>query len=145
MKSLRPRTLLLAIALHALPVPLHAAGAAGLNPGLYEYTIKMSMPGMPEMPMQSTQRCLTNKDVEGNKSFEMPQERGSDCQVRNQTQSGSQFAYVITCTKPQKMDGAVKGSFTPTSMTMDMTMTMAGAPGPMTQSISAKRLGDCKQ
>ena len=33
---------------------------------------------------------------------------------------------------------------TQTSMNMDMTMTMEGMPGPMTQSITAKRTGDCK-
>ena len=127
-----------------LAVPL-TLSAAGLSPGLYEYSIKMNMSGMPEMPTQTSQRCLTPKEVEGNKSFEMPPDRNSDCQVRDQTQSGSQFSYTIACTKPQKMDGAVKGTFTATSMSMNMSMTMPGMPGPMTQTITAKRLGDCKQ
>jgi hypothetical protein len=127
--------------LFALPLTL---AAAGLNPGLYEYSIKMKMAGMPDMPAQTTQRCLTPKEVEGNKSFEMPQDTGADCKVSGHTQSGNQFSYTVACTKPQKVDGAVKGSYTPTSLTMDMNMTMAGAPGPMVQSITARRLGDCK-
>ena len=60
------------------------------------------------------------------------------------SQSGGQFSYKMSCTKPQKLDGAVKGTFTATGMTMDMTMSMPDD-GPMTQTITAKRIGDCKQ
>jgi len=120
-------------------------GAAGLNPGLYEYTIKVTMAGAPaNTAAQTTQRCLTPKEVEGNKSFEMPRDANTDCQVKGLTQTGNQFSYTVACTKPQKIDGAVKGTFTATTMTMDMTMSMAGLPGPMMQTITATRVGDCK-
>ena len=115
-----------------------------MTPGLYEYTIKMNMPGGPAMPAQTSQQCLNAKDVAGNKAFEMPASKDSDCQVKDLTQGGGQFAYKVACTKPQKMDGTVKGTHTSTGMTMDMTMVMAGAPGPMTQTITARRVGDCK-
>ena len=97
------------IVLISMPGALPAADAAStLTPGLYEYTMKMSMPGMPaNMPPQTSQRCLTAKDVSGNKAFEMPMERNSDCQVRDLTQSGAQFSYKVSCTKPQKLDGNV--------------------------------------
>jgi hypothetical protein len=134
--------LMCASVLLALPMNL---AAAGLTPGLYEYSIKMNMPGAPaNMPAQTAQRCLTAKEVEGNKSFEMPPDGNTDCKVNGLAQTASQFSYTIGCTKPQKMDGAVKGTFTATSMAMDMTITMAGAPGPMTQTITAKRISDCK-
>ena len=126
----------------ALASPL--AAQAAMTPGLYEYTIKMNMPGAPAMPTQSLQQCLTAKDVAGTKAFEMPASKDSDCQIRDLTQSGGQFSYKMACTKPQKMDGIAKGSQSSTGMTMDMTMTMAGMPGPMTQSITARRIGDCK-
>ena len=142
MKLKIARPLLCASALLALPMTV---AAAGLSPGLYEYTIKMNMPGVPaNMPAQTSQRCLTAKDVEGNKSLEMPADNKTDCKVNGMTQTGSQFTYNVACTKPHKMDGAVKGTFTATSMTMDMTMTMADMPGPMTQTITAKRISDCK-
>jgi cytoskeletal protein CcmA (bactofilin family) len=64
--------------------------------------------------------------------------------MKDLAQSGSQFSYKVACTKPQKIDGAVKGSVTATGMTMDMTMEMAGMAGTVTQSITARRLGDCK-
>jgi hypothetical protein len=74
----------------------------------------------------------------------MPASKDSDCQIKDLTQSGGQFSYKMACTKPQKMEGTAKGSHSASGMTMDMTMTMAGMPGPMTQSISARRVGDCK-
>ena len=133
-------------ALAALLLALPLTAAAAMTPGLYEYTVKANMAGAPaNMPPQTMQRCLGAKDVDGNKAYEMPAGANSDCQMRDMNQSGSQFSYKVACTKPQKMDGAVKGSVTPTSIAMDMTMTMEGMPGPMTQSITARRLGDCKQ
>jgi Protein of unknown function (DUF3617) len=132
-----------ASALLALPL---AAAAATLTPGLYEYTIKMNMPGMPAnapaMPAQVMQHCLTAKDI-GSKGYGTPP-KDSDCQIQDMNESGGQFSYKISCTKPQKMDGTVKGSATATSMTMDTTMSM-GSHGTMTQSTTAKRIGDCKQ
>jgi hypothetical protein len=128
-----------------LATTVFAGPAAALNPGLYEYVIKMSMPGAPmNMPTQTTQRCLTAKDVEGNKAMEMPPRPNSDCKILNQVNNGGQFSYRMSCTKPEKLDGDVKGTATATSLNMDMTMNMAGAPGAMTQNITARRIGDCK-
>jgi hypothetical protein len=124
---------------------IFASPAAALNPGLYEYVMKMSMPGMPAaIPPTTTQRCLTAKDVEGAKAYEMPAMPNSDCKVLNQVINGAEFSYRVACTKPQKLDGDVKGTATATSLNMDMVMRIPDAPGPMTQNISARRLGDCK-
>jgi hypothetical protein len=134
--------LIRAAALAALLLPLSAA--AVMTPGLYEYTVKMNVPGAPaNMPAQTFQRCLGAKDVDGNKAYEMPQGADSDCQIKDLNQSGGQFSYKMYCTKPQKLDGAVKGTVTPTGMTMDMTMNMEGMT--MTQAMTVRRLGDCKQ
>ena len=133
-----------AVAALALALPLFAVAA--MTPGMYEYTVKMNVPGAPaNMPAQTIQRCLSAKDVEGSKAYEMPPTPGSDCQITDLAQKGSQFSYKMSCTKPQKLAGAVQGSLTSTGMTMDMTMTMDGMPGPITQSITARRVGDCKQ
>ena len=128
-------------ALFALPL----VAAAAMTPGLYEYAVRMEMAGAPpNMPAQTSQRCLTAKDMEGNKAYEMQHDAKSDCRIEDLVQNGTQFSYKMACTKPQKLDGMVKGSSTATSMTMDMTMNVAGMPGAMTQKITAKRLGDCK-
>jgi hypothetical protein len=101
----------------------------------------MNVPGMPGgMPPQVSQHCLTAKDI-ASKGYGAPP-KDSDCQVKDMNESGGQFSYKIACTKPQKMDGNVKGSLTATGMTMDMTMAMDGMT--MTQSTTARRLGDCK-
>jgi hypothetical protein len=96
--------------------------------------------GAAGMPPQVVQRCLTAKEIE-TKGYGSPP-KDSDCQVKDMNESGGQFSYKIACTKPQKMDGTVKGSFTATGLTMDMTMAMEGMT--MTQSTTARRLGDCK-
>ena len=138
----RYMTSLAALAALALP----AAAVAQMTAGLYEYTIKMNVPGAPaNIPPQTMQRCLSAKDVAGSQGYEVPNDPNSDCKVRDLTQSGGQFAYKLACTKPQQIDGAVKGTATATSIAMDMTMNIAGIPGPLTQSITARRLGDCKQ
>ena len=130
-------------ALAALLPALPLTATAAMAPGLYEYTIKANMPGAPaNMPAQTMQRCLSAMDVAGNQAFEMPRDPNSDCQMRDMTQSGGQFAYKLACTKPQQINGAVKGTATATSIAMDMTMTIEGIPGPLTQSITARRLGD---
>ncbi len=89
------------------------------------------------MPAQVMQRCLTAKDI-ASKDYGSPP-KDSDCKVRDMNETGGQFSYKIACTKPQKMDGSVKGTLTPTGMTMDMTMSMPDAGGTMTQSTTAKR------
>src|SRR5260221_11110066 len=116
--------------------------AAGLTPGQYEYTIQMNMTGAPALPPQTMQRCLTASDVAGNKSYEMPPDRNSDCQTRDVAESGGKFSYKVSCTKPQKPDGTAKGTGTPKRLTMGMKITRADAPRPMTQTITAKPVGD---
>ena len=132
-----------ASALIALPL---ISAAATLTPGLYEYTVKMNMPGMPAnapaMPAQTMQHCLTAKDV-ATKGYGAPP-KDSDCQMQDMKESGGQFSYRISCTKPQKMDGTIKGTATATTVNMEMTMAM-GSHGTMTQVTSGKRIGDCKQ
>ena len=134
-----------AMLLPMLSVPPAAHAASGLTPGLYEYTMKMNMPGAPmNMPAQTSRRCLNPKDVESNKALEMPPEPNSDCQVKDMVMTGGQYSYKIACTKPQKLTGDVKGTVTANSMTMDMTMTIPEVPGPVQQTVMARRVGDCK-
>jgi hypothetical protein len=142
MKSIHLHCAVIVSALAALPA---VAAAATLTPGLYEYTIKMSMPGMPAgaaMPAQTAQHCLTAKDV-ATKGYGTPP-KDSDCKVQDMKDSGGQFSYRLSCTKPQKMDGTVKGTATATTINMETTIAMSNG-GTMIQSTSGKRIGDCKQ
>lgn len=140
MTTLRNLSIVIATAAFALPL----TASAQMKPGMYEYTMTMNIPGGPAMPPRTSQRCMTASDLEGGKAYQAPQNPGSDCKISDMRENGGKFSYKMACTKPQKLDGTVQGSYTPAGMTMDMTMTMADMPGPMTQSITAKRLGDCK-
>lgn len=134
-------TALFALALAALP---HLCSAASLSPGMYEFTTTMNMPGMPAgMGSHTSQRCITPKDVSNNSAYSGARDPNNDCQMKDFAESGGQFSYKMTCTRPQKMDSTVKGAVTATSMTMDMTMAMNGG-RTMTQTTTAKRIGDCK-
>jgi len=139
---------IIAVAAVMLPMawtPPAAHAASTLTPGLYEYTIKMNMPGAPmNMPAQTTRRCLSPKDVDSNKALEMPPEPNSDCQVKDMVLTGGQYSYKVACTRPQKLTGNVKGTVTANSMTMDMTMTVPEMPGPIQQTVTGRRIGDCK-
>ncbi len=129
----------------SLSTVFYAGTAAALNPGLYEYSMKMNIPGAPaSIPPTTIQRCLTASDVEGVKAIDMPAMPNSDCKVANQVFDGKQFSYKVACTTPQKLDGEVKGTVSATTLNMEMVMRIPEAPGPMMQNISARRLGDCK-
>ena len=87
---------------------------------------------------------MSASDVEGNKAIEIPPMPDSDCRINDQAVTATQFSYRIACTKPQKLDGDVKGTMSATSLTMNMTMRMPELTGAVTQNISARRIGDCK-
>ena len=91
------KNLLLSIAALTLAFPL--AAAAQMKPGMYEYTIKMNMPGGPgNMPAQTTQRCLGKKDLEGSKAYQMPQGQGSDCQIKDMVENAGSPLHQIGVT-----------------------------------------------
>lgn len=128
----------------SLAAPLTAC-AAGLTPGMYEYTVKMNMPGMPAgMGAQTFQRCLTAQDVAGSNAYSTARDKNNDCKIKDLRESGSQISYSMSCTKPQKMEATTKGTVTATSLSMDTTMSMPDH-GTMKQTTAAKRVGDCKQ
>jgi Protein of unknown function (DUF3617) len=134
------------LALAAVAAALPAAQAASpLTPGLYEYTVKMNMPGMPaDMPPQTSQRCLTAQDAAGSNAYGMPNDKNSDCTVTDMVENGGQFSYKMACTRPQQFSADANGTLTATTIEMNMTMTMPEIPGPITQNLTARRIGDCK-
>ena len=73
-----------------LALPL--AAAAQMTPGMYEYTIKISMPGGPgNMPPQTSQRCLGAKDLEGTKAYQMPQGPAATAKSRISRRAAASF------------------------------------------------------
>lgn len=118
------------------PVVAFAAGA--MKPGMYDYTVKMEMPGMPfAMPPQNFQSCVKQEDVDKGKQYQT--QRDQDCQVSNLKQSAGKASFDIAC--KDGTTGHADYTFGDASMTGKTVMTREGTP--MTMNMSAKRVGDC--
>lgn len=119
-------------------LPVHAEET--MKPGLYDYTIKMEMPGMPfAMPPQTFQNCVKPEDVEKGEQYQT--QRDEDCEVKNMKQSSGKASFDLAC--KDGTTGHADYAFTDTSMTGKQVITREGAP--MTMEMSAKRVGDCKK
>ena len=129
------------VAIAAVLLPLAALAAEGMKPGMYAYTVKMEMPGMPfALPPQNFQHCLTQADVDKGKQYDNQSERGSDCEVKNLKQSAGKASFDLAC--KDGTTGKAEYTFTGDGMTGKTVMTREGTP--MTMAMSAKRAGDCK-
>ncbi|HUS24435.1 MAG TPA: DUF3617 family protein [Candidatus Binatia bacterium] len=117
-----------------------AATAAGtMKPGLYDYNVKMEIPGLPfPMPPQKFQHCVTQADIDSGQQYQS-QNQG-DCTVSNLKQSAGKASFDLAC-----KDG--------TTGHADYVMTADGVSGktvmtkdgqPMTMNMTSKRAGDCK-
>ncbi len=133
----RARGLFVAI-VAVLPAATLAADTT-MKPGLYDYTVKMEMPGMPfAMPPQNMQSCLKQEDVDKGKQYQS--QRDQDCEVKNLKQSAGKASFDMTC-----KDGTTahaEYTFSGTSMSGKTVMNRQGQA--MTMNMSAKRVGDCK-
>jgi hypothetical protein len=116
-----------------------ALAADTMKPGLYDYTVKMEMPGMPfEMPPQKMQSCVKQEDVDLGKQYQT--QRDQDCQVKNLKQSAGKASFDMTC-----KDGTTaraEYTFSDTSMSGKTVMNRQGQV--ITMVMNAKRAGDCK-
>lgn len=118
------------------------AADGGMKPGMYEYSIKMEMPGMPfAMPPQTFQRCLTQADVDKGELARNPQDP-SECQISNMKHGPNKVTYDVACAGDPPTKGHYEFTTTATSMNGTGTMDMGGQS--MKQTFAARRLGDCK-
>jgi hypothetical protein len=115
------------------------AADSRMQPGLYDYTVKMDIPGMPfPMPPQKFQHCLTQADVDQGKQFESQQ--NTDCEVKNLKQSGNSASFDLAC--KDGTTGSANYTFTGDGMNGKTIMTKEGHP--VTINMSASRAGPCK-
>jgi hypothetical protein len=129
------------IALAALLLPVAALAAGGMQPGNYEFTTKMEMPGMPfAMPPMTAQRCLKKEDLDKNDQYRTDNSGSGDCEVKNLKQSGGKTTFDLAC--KDGTTGKAEYTVTDTGMTGKTVLTREGTP--MTMNMSAKRTGDCK-
>lgn len=149
MPSFSLRTLLASVLFVTAAPLLHAAAGPNMKPGLWEVTVKMDMAGMPQgMQAQTTQRCVTAKDLED------PRKVGpgadprmtSQCEVSNYRMQGNTATWEMACKGPEQMKGT--GSMTYEgdrySGVNRMTMNQGGQVMNMTMNYSGRYLGECK-
>ena len=147
------KKLLLAAACCTLALPALAAdnpwGAmkGKMKEGQWEYTMKMTMPGMPGggMTMPGFKQCITAAQIEsggvGQKEGKMPEQ----CSVRNMKVSGNTATYTMECTKDPKMVSDVSMTFAGDSFTMkqNTTMDQGGQKMQMVNDMTGKYVGPC--
>lgn len=111
------------------------------QPGQWEYSIKMEMPGMPfSMPPVSVKQCLTEADA---KSGAVYKDQKNDCKVENLKQSAGKVSYDVSCAGEHPVKGHYDFTYTPTSLNGVGTMDMQGQS--MRHTMSGKYLGPCSQ
>ncbi|MEQ1438999.1 DUF3617 domain-containing protein [Fontimonas sp. SYSU GA230001] len=109
------------------------------QPGQWEYSIKMEMPGMPfAMPPMSVKQCLTETDAKRGAVYT---DQKSDCKVENLKQSGGKVSYDVVCTGEHAVKGHYEFTVTPTSLDGVGTMDVQGQT--MRHVMSGKYLGPC--
>ena len=119
------------------------AGDARMQPGMWEYTMKMEMAGMPiAMPPQTFQRCMTQQDVDKGDYASNPREK-SKCEIKNMKRDAGKVSYDVACTGEHEVTGHYEFALAPNSISGGGTMNVGGGQT-MKQTMSAKRLGDCK-
>jgi hypothetical protein len=125
------------------------AGMKGkMKEGEWEYTMKMSMPGMPGggMTMPGFRQCVTAAQIEkggvGQKDGQMP----DGCSVRNVKVAGNTASYTMECTKDPKMVSDVNMTFSGDtfSMKQNTTMDQGGQKMQMVNDMTGKYVGPCK-
>jgi hypothetical protein len=124
-----------------------AAIAQEIKPGLWQYSVSMNIPGMPAgAHTQSFQRCVTPKEVQ-DKSAYMRSDSKSQCKMSDFKQQGGQFSYNVACKGDMSMTGKVSGKTTPDTMNVNTEFTLSppqAGMGSMKQTMSGKRIGECK-
>jgi hypothetical protein len=133
----------------ALCVPLAMPAAADpskMQPGLWEITSEVDMPGMPmKLPPQTMQHCYTAADLEQGKNA-VPQSQQSNCKVTDYKIDGNTATWEMECTGPTPMHGTGTMTTDATSYSGSMHSVMQGPNGntEMTTHWHAKRIGACQ-
>ncbi|MES9936269.1 MAG: DUF3617 family protein, partial [Sedimenticola sp.] len=115
------------------------AGDVNMNPGLWEWSTEMEMPGMPmKMPPTVYQQCITREDL-------VPREGGQnqDCEITEMETSGDTVSWQMTCSSPAgQVISSGKMTYAGDSATGEMSVNTAGME--MLSRSRGRRLGECQ-
>lgn len=146
MSALKWRTRLCAAFLLGAAGIAHAA--PNMKEGLWEITVKMEMPGMPtSMPPQTTQQCVTRKDLDNPQKMTPGADARNQCSVTNYKMEGNTATWSMACKGPQQMTGSGSVTYNGTSYTGNskMSMNQGGRTMNMTMNYSGKYVGACRK
>lgn len=117
--------------------------ALDFNPGQYEITSKVEMPGMPSpMPPQTMTHCLTEQDPVPNQDAS-----NQDCNITDLVTKGNTISWKMECSQQgQKMESNGQMTYDGDSFEGIIKTKMGSQGGNMTITtiISGKRIGDCE-
>jgi len=135
--------LLIAGALFVAILPAWAA-TPNMQPGMWETTVKMEMDGMPiAVPPHTSRHCITKEDL-----VPKTPRPGQHCAVAHQNISGNTVTWQVSCDNGGRTTtGNGRITYDGDSYHGAISMHMTGAGGPtmnMHQTITGKRIGDCK-
>jgi len=122
-----------------LTVPAHSAGPI-MQPGEWESTMIMDMPGMPDIakvPIKVRQ-CLTDKDI-------IPQKQEKGCNITKQKQDGNTVTWEMKCDDGTTGDGKVTYAGSKFDGIVNMNINNKGQQMKTKMKMSGKRIGDCKK
>ena len=126
-------------------VSASALAAPEMQPGLWEITTKMNVPGLPaETPPQTFRHCYRAEDVKDPKKT-VPQDR--DCKADSVAQHGNTVTWRVSC----RIEGEVmsgQGALTYAGQSYSgraqLSGTVEGAPMQVNVAYAGERVGECK-
>jgi hypothetical protein len=122
-----------------------AAGAADIQEGLYEISVRAELGGMPvsDAPM-IVRQCVSQQSMQQL----MSQVGGTGaCNVSDFEQSGSQARFDLSCSSPLNLSGTGETQLSGDEFSgrMDLSVQMGGDQRvPMVQKFTGKRVGECQ-
>ena len=113
-----------------------------IREGNWEVTMKMSMPGMGEMPPMKQTQCVTAEMIKDPQGSLPKGPGGGDCKVSDYKFTGNTATYTMVCTKPAPVTAIGEMKYSSTDAYTG-TMTVESGGQKMTMAYDAKRVGDC--
>ncbi len=127
------------VLLSALSISFAGSGP-NMQEGLWEITTKMEMPGMPmSMPAMKHTQCITKENFVPQSS-----QPNQECKITENKVDGDTVTWTMECDAPEgKIRAIGEIIYNGDSFKGTIKMTMQGVD--MTQHLSGRRIGDCKQ
>ena len=116
-----------------------------MQPGEWQFTTTMTMPGMPQPQVMNQSRCVTKEDSDPSRWADKHQGK-SDCKVTGMKKSGGTQSWEVSCPSTG-MRGTGTARFTATTVESEMRLAgdMGGQKFEMHNKTTGKRIGACKK